>query len=388
MRLSTGGRHAVICAVAASVRGSAALSRLRAPIWTSPLPLLRHAHPFACEAAPAAQSLFPALNGWLSKALDAEDRKRASLQKEAEQAKRAEDLGKWATLVVSNLYRIEPSATSVTVEDWENEGKPVVITLEPTKGTAQAQADEAFTKARKLRRGSKVVEELIAASSGTSAQLSAWRSAVDEGADDEEALRRVRAEILKKAKALRLKVESLRAPPGGVAAVSAEGKAREKGGQKAKGSVTKGSTSRPRGKQPWTGRTLESPAGIPILVGRNRRENELLSLVIARDPDVWMHVRGTPGAHVVLRVSQAGRRVPTDECMQMAADLAAFYSDMRDERKAEVTYTSPKHVTKPPRSPLGAVSLRREDGMWLGRPSDVPQELKEARERFDSQHSD
>ena len=328
------------------------------------------------------------LNGWLTKTLDAEDRKRASLQKEAEQAKRAEELGKWATLVVSNLYRIEPSATSATVEDWENDGKPIVIKLDTTKGTAQAQADEAFTKARKLRRGSKVVEELIAESSSTSTQLGAWRSAVDEGVNDEEALRRVRAEILKRAKGLRLKVDSLRAPPDGAAAATAEGNGREKAAsKKSKGSASKSTSGRPRGKQPWTGRTLESPAVIPILVGRNRRENELLSLVIARDPDVWMHVRGTPGAHVVLRVSQAGKRVPTDECMQMAANLAAFYSDMRGERKAEVTYTSPKHVTKPPRSPLGAVSLRREDGMWLGRPEDVPQELKEARERFDAQPS-
>ena len=59
-------------------------------------------------------------------------------------------------------------------------------------------------------------------------------------------------------------------------------------------------------------------------------------------------VRGVPGAHVVLRQSLvAGRPPPDDECLQMAADLAAFYSEARDENKILVTYTSPKHVNKP-----------------------------------------
>ena len=39
----------------------------------------------------------------------------------------------------------------------------------------------------------------------------------------------------------------------------------------------------------WTGREFTSPQGIPILVGRNSRENELLTLQIAKDPDVRMH---------------------------------------------------------------------------------------------------
>ena len=52
----------------------------------------------------------------------------------------------------------------------------------------------------------------------------------------------------------------------------------------------------------------------------------------------------------------------------MAADLAAFYSDLRNEARADVTYTSPKHVTKPPRAPPGAVRLRDELGTHVGRP--------------------
>ena len=67
----------------------------------------------------------------------------------------------------------------------------------------------------------------------------------------------------------------------------------------------------------------------------------------------------------------------------MAADLAAFYSEARDERKALVTYASPRHVTKPNGAPLGAVKLREEGGTIVGRPVDselIPPEVLGARE--------
>ena len=121
----------------------------------------------------------------------------------------------------------------------------------------------------------------------------------------------------------------------------------------------------------WSGHEFVSPMGVPILVGRNRAENEQLSLKIARDPDVWFHVRDAPGAHVVLRMSQLPEgSVAHDDCMQMAANLAAFYSERCHEHKALVAYTSPRHITKPNGAPLGVVVARKEDGTIFGRPAD------------------
>ena len=133
----------------------------------------------------------------------------------------------------------------------------------------------------------------------------------------------------------------------------------------------------------WEGRTFASPEGVPILVGRNRRENDFLTLSVARDPDVWMHVRGSPGAHVVLQMSKAPAqgKPPTDLCMSMAANLAVFYSDLRSEGKALVMHTSPKHIRKPNKAPLGAVRVLKEMGTVLGIPEDVPEELKALREQ-------
>ena len=78
------------------------------------------------------------------------------------------------------------------------------------------------------------------------------------------------------------------------------------------------------------GRVFESAAGVPILVGRNKRENEQLSLHIGRHPDVWFHAREVPGAHVVLRMSVVAPRKKDgkqpgalQDCVQMAADLVS-----------------------------------------------------------------
>ena len=118
---------------------------------------------------------------------------------------------------------------------------------------------------------------------------------------------------------------------------------------------------------------------MPILVGRNRAENEALSLTIAREPDVWFHVRGSPGAHVILQLSSASREArrraaeegTPEECLQLAADLAAHYSELKGERRARVAYTTPKHLSKPNGAPLGAVSVRKELGTVVGYPENV-----------------
>lgn len=89
--------------------------------------------------------------------------------------------------------------------------------------------------------------------------------------------------------------------------------------------------------------------------------------------------RGCPGAHVVIQ-QRRGSPPVTDECLQFAADLAVFYSDGRSEKSFDVTTTEPKHLLKPRGAPLGAVKLRQESGTLVGRPDNVPEECKEARD--------
>ena len=340
-----------------------------------PLVAARTCVPLMVRAC-ASTSSPSALDSWLDGALSAERRKRASLVKEAEAARSAERLSAWATLVVANLYRIDDTATSVIVEDWENEGQPTELRFDPDAGTPRQQADAAFVKARRLRRGSAVVAELIKESEARESRLGVWRersAAAGGDVDADAALEQtILSEIMRDAKKLKLKLK-------GLLDEGSDGKRRKATRDQSPPPIAPSNTPG------WAGREFTSPAGVPILVGRNRKENEQLSLAIARPPDVWMHVRGSPGAHVILQMSRMkGRPAPEDDCLQMAADLAAFYSEMRDEGKVLVTYANPKHVTKPNGAPLGAVKLREEGGTLLGRPSDsafLPPELKQQRER-------
>jgi hypothetical protein len=98
----------------------------------------------------------------------------------------------------------------------------------------------------------------------------------------------------------------------------------------------------------------------------------------ARQKDIWMHARGTPGAHVLV-LDRRGSIRPTENCLEFAAHLAAFYSDGRAENQVPVTLAEPKHLLKPKGAPLGAVKLRQEIQVLYGCPDRVPRDLVEAR---------
>ena len=102
-------------------------------------------------------------------------------------------------------------------------------------------------------------------------------------------------------------------------------------------------------------RVYTAPSGREVYCGRNSRGNEAVSLHFGQDQDVWFHVRGAPGAHVILRL-QPGE-TPSDEDMQFAANIASFHSKVRTGGKVNVSYTSPKYVQKPKGARLGMVTI-------------------------------
>jgi predicted ribosome quality control (RQC) complex YloA/Tae2 family protein len=98
--------------------------------------------------------------------------------------------------------------------------------------------------------------------------------------------------------------------------------------------------------------------GFVIWVGRNSRQNEMVSFKKASADDLWLHVRGVPGAHVVIR--NDGRPVP-ESVLEQAASLAAYYSAKRGEGKVDVDVTQIKHVRKIKGAGAGMVTYRNEE---------------------------
>ncbi len=111
------------------------------------------------------------------------------------------------------------------------------------------------------------------------------------------------------------------------------------------------------GKAPPPARPRQLRIGdFTVLVGRSAEENDRL-VREAQPHDLWLHARGVPGAHVVVRTS--GREVP-EGVLRQAARLAAWHSRARGERKVPVSYTEARHLRKPRGAPPGAVILKEE----------------------------
>ncbi len=91
-------------------------------------------------------------------------------------------------------------------------------------------------------------------------------------------------------------------------------------------------------------KSYSSKEGHRIWVGRNAKENEELVMRLAKGNDLWMHLKGKPGAHVVVQ-AQKNKSVSLETLLD-AALLCAFYSDVKVGSKVEVDYTPRKNVKR------------------------------------------
>jgi len=108
--------------------------------------------------------------------------------------------------------------------------------------------------------------------------------------------------------------------------------------------------------------------GAEIIVGRNARQNEQVTFKLARGDDAWLHVRGAPGAHVILRAP-----APDARDVQAAAQLAAYHSSVRGERRVDVIVTARRWVSRAPGGRTGQVIVERERVVSV--PAEAPEDV-------------
>jgi predicted ribosome quality control (RQC) complex YloA/Tae2 family protein len=101
------------------------------------------------------------------------------------------------------------------------------------------------------------------------------------------------------------------------------------------------------------------PGGWQVLAGRTDAANDHLSLRLAGPADLWSHVRGMPGSHVVLFVPP-GATEPDRATREMAAAIAAYHSKARGGGTVAVSCTEGRHVSKPAGAKPGTVTIRKE----------------------------
>ena len=82
--------------------------------------------------------------------------------------------------------------------------------------------------------------------------------------------------------------------------------------------------------------------GFVIYQGKDADANDYITLELANDDDIWMHAKGIPGSHVIIKVSD---NLPSEVVIKKAAEIAAKNSKGKDDT-IKVVYCKKKFVKK------------------------------------------
>lgn len=235
-------------------------------------------------------------------------------------------------LLIANLYQIKAGSKKVTLEDWQTQSE-IVIELDPQK-TPAANAQRFFNLHKKYRRGIIEVEKRIAALHDDIKWLKEQIWLCENATDESDIFIEDKPEKKKKAGAK----------------------------AKAKTAAAKGRKGRPADAKP----VLEVD-GCRYFVGRNARQNDMLTFLLGRRGDYWFHANDVPGAHVILKKAE-GEITAAD--LYRGALLAARNSFAHASSKIAVDYTDVAFVKKIPGGSPGRVSYTNQKTIFVN-PNDA-----------------
>ncbi|MDR3613956.1 MAG: NFACT RNA binding domain-containing protein [Candidatus Obscuribacterales bacterium] len=116
---------------------------------------------------------------------------------------------------------------------------------------------------------------------------------------------------------------------------------------------------------------LKSSDGWIIYIGRNRFENDQLLSKMAQPSDVWLHVLGQGGAHVLVKVP-ASKQNPPLTTLKEAAEVAARMSKATSGAKVRVVYTQIRYVKKLANEKPGVVRYENEKTLEVDTSLPIP----------------
>ena len=218
-------------------------------------------------------------------------------------------------LISANLYAIEKGASSVRLLNFYEESQPFIrIELDPALTPSQ-NAQKYYKEYRKAKTAEEKLGEQIQLAEEELEYLDSVLEALAQ-ASTERDLAEIRAELAEQGY-----IRKLRSKKERPAEVSAPLK-------------------------------FTTSDGFTVLVGRNNRQNDKLTMKLANNNDVWFHTKNIPGSHTVLVVDG---KTPTETAMEEAAMLAAQHSRAWESAQVPVDYTQIRNVSKPQGSKPGMV---------------------------------
>ncbi len=251
----------------------------------------------------------------VNKSLDRNYLKAQRLQEDLLRAQNSEHLRLCGELLMANLHLLKPGMSEVTLQNYYD-GSEVKIELDP-RLSPNKNAQHYFKRYGKAKTA---VHEKAIQIEENQRNIDYLESVLSylENADDIPEIEALREEleetgyIRKRKEARKVRKKKYRAEP----------------------------------------HRFESSDGFPILVGRNNKENDYLTLQMASKTDYWLHTKDIPGSHVI--VLTEGREI-SDTAILEAAGIAAFYSKARSSGNVPVDYVRVRYVKKPSGAKPGMV---------------------------------
>jgi predicted ribosome quality control (RQC) complex YloA/Tae2 family protein len=103
--------------------------------------------------------------------------------------------------------------------------------------------------------------------------------------------------------------------------------------------------------------------GFEILVGKNAKNNDILTFGSGSKDDLWLHAKDAAGSHVVVR--KKGKENIPEPVVKRAAELAAYFSRYRNSTNCPVIITQRKFVRKLKGGNPGQVLVEREKVIFV-----------------------
>ncbi len=262
----------------------------------------------------------------LTDALKAARKKRKKQMEDLSRADSAEEKRVQGELLTAYMHQVPTGARKVEVPDYYAGGTPREITLDPRR-TPSENAARFFHQYRRLQRTEKKAKRQVRATEREIRYIQDLLYELDLAG-------------------------SLPALDALEAEVAAAGYGKEQAPPR-------------RRKQPSPEPLRQAlPSGHEVLVGKNSRGNDHLTMRLASDHDLWFHVKDLPGSHVILP-GPWDEALPPPHILQEAAEVAAQHSAARDSSNVAVDFTLVKHVTKPKGARPGMVIYRNEKTLFV-----------------------
>lgn len=230
-----------------------------------------------------------------------------------QECKQAEEIKKYGDLILSNIYAINKGDKSAKVLDYYDENCPTVEIKLDERLTPQQNSQAYYQKYAKLKRTFTVVSKQIAELEEDLQYLDSIEPAINLCSTADE-ITELQQELANMGALKKLKTEKTKYKPS----------------------------------QPIAYEVDE----FVILVGKNNIQNDKLTFKVANGGDLWVHTQKAHGSHVI--VFAEGREIP-DNVIQVACEIAVYYSLGNNTTKQECDYTFRRNLKRHPSGKLGMV---------------------------------